>query len=69
MSGFTGLAGTAMPWDFQYFLKLELSYFQGYIRSFFDQMDFVNETWIQGRSEGVAWQNEDVRASTLSALG
>lgn len=56
VSCFTGLAGAAQHWQHQGLHgashRPELSYFQGYMNSFMQQIDLVNETWVADASEG-----------------
>lgn len=49
VSSFTGLAGAGMPWGFQYGARPDLSYWQEWLASFFEDVDLKTDGWTPNR--------------------
>ena len=45
-SSFTGLAGSGMPWGFQYGARPDLSYWQEWLAGFFEDVDLNSGVWF-----------------------
>ena len=53
VSSFTGLAGSGMPWGFQYGARPDLSHWQEWLAGFFEDVDLNSGVWLPERNHAL----------------